>query len=311
MEHRDAISGRPYAGETDLEPLIELLRRSTTPDNADEFPGTAEIREFLTVSAPDPRTTTRVWEDRSGRLVAYAMVLPPYNYLLFRIDPVAGNELLESELMRWAVERVHERAREGVDAALHVQSYEHNRSRVALIRRHGFQEQPDTVLRMERSPRTPIPDPQLPAGFALRCVEGEHEVEQYVALHRDAFGTDNMTVEHRLAIMRNPVYRPELDLLVVAPDGTFAAFCVCTIDAEQNTLLGRGEGWIDTIGARTSFKRRGLGRGVLLAGLHHLRKHGADTAVLTTGSWNTSAQSLFHACGFETQANIRRFTRTV
>ena len=43
-----------------------------------------------------------------------------------------------------------------------------------------------------------------------------------MALHRDAFGTTRMTVEGRLAMMRDPEYRSELDLVAVAPDGSRA-----------------------------------------------------------------------------------------
>ena len=46
---------------------------------------------------------------------------------------------------------------------------------------------------------------------------GEQEAEALAALHRAAFGTDHMTVEERLAIMRAPGYLPELDLLAATP----------------------------------------------------------------------------------------------
>jgi hypothetical protein len=47
--------------------------------------------------------------------------------------------------------------------------------------------------------------------------------------HRAAFGTEYLTVEERLATMREPEYDPELDLLAVAPDGRLAAYCMCFI----------------------------------------------------------------------------------
>lgn len=56
-----------------------------------------------------------------------------------------------------------------------------------------------------------------------------------VAVHRNAFAPSRMTVEKYRRIMNAPTYRPDLDLVVVAPDGTFAAFCIVWFD-EVNRL---------------------------------------------------------------------------
>lgn len=143
-----------------------------------------------------------------------------------------------------------------------------------------------------------MPPPQFPSGFTLRPVGGEDEVEAVVALHQDAFGTRNMTRDGRLSIMRNPEYIPELDLLLVAPDGKLAAFCYCAIPKETNEQNRRNEGEIAIIGTRATDKNRGLGRAMLLTGLQHLKQFGVETATLGTSSENSRAQSVFTAAGF-------------
>jgi ribosomal protein S18 acetylase RimI-like enzyme len=149
----------------------------------------------------------------------------------------------------------------------------------------------------------------LPPGFIIRHVLGEPEVEEYVAMHREAFGTTYKTVEERLAFMRNPAYIPELDLVAVSPEGRLAAFCVCSIDQEENARSNLKEGGIDTIGTRHAFQRRGLARAVVSAGLRQLQRYGMDTALAGTGSWNIATQRLCESVGFRLLYNILWYTK--
>jgi ribosomal protein S18 acetylase RimI-like enzyme len=164
---------------------------------------------------------------------------------------------------------------------------------------------------MARSLDEPIPEPQFPEGFVLRPLAGEGEVAAYVALHRAAFGTENMTVERRLAIVRNQGYIPELDLVAAAPDGTLAAFCVCSVEAEENATRELPRGAIDIIGSRPDWRGKGLGRAMLLAGLRALRAHGMGVATLGTGSDNIAGQRLYESAGFRVAYRKRWYTKSV
>ena len=65
------------------------------------------------------------------------------------------------------------------------------------------------------------------------------------------------------------------DLIALAPDGAFAAFCRCQIDNEDNQHNSRNEGWIDALGTRRGHLKRGLGRAMLPAGMHWLKARGS------------------------------------
>ena len=114
-----------------------------------------------------------------------------------------------------------------------------------------------------------------------------------VDLHRAAFGTDNMTVEERLVIMRVPGYQHELDLVVTASNGELAAFCICGFDEEDETI-----GCTDPLGTHPRFQRLGLGSAIITAGMQALKSRGARVVELGTSSQNLPMQELAEKLGF-------------
>ncbi len=168
-----------------------------------------------------------------------------------------------------------------------------------LLERRGFTLAAWSTLRMARSLHTPIQAPAIPDGFTIRQLAGEQELAAIVALHQAALSTTSAGDE-RLILMQDPGYLPDLDLVAIAPDGTYAAFCVCSIGAEEARHQRDQQGWVELIGTHPRFRRRGLGQALLLTGLQRLRLYGADTALLGVTSWNTAAQQLYEMSGFRT-----------
>jgi ribosomal protein S18 acetylase RimI-like enzyme len=110
------------------------------------------------------------------------------------------------------------------------------------------------------------------------------------------------TIESQAHWIESPKYDPERDLIAVAPDGTFAAFCFCWVDPEANERNNRLEGWIDMLGTRRGFRKIGLGRAMLLAGLLRLKEEGLKIARLGVDSENPSgALRLYESTGFVTE----------
>jgi len=188
---------------------------------------------------------------------------------------------------------------------------EDDAERVAWLIRHDFHPQSLRTLRFIRSLGESIPDPQLPAGFFIRSVTGPAELDALVALHRAAFGTDNMTVEERRAMISGPDYRRELDLVAVAPNDQLAGFCVCCIAVEENAATGRSEGYTDPIGVHPDFQRQGLARALLLTGLKLLHECGLAYAALGTSSENVAMQAAARSAGFQLESTKVWFAKSL
>ena len=299
---------RLYTGAQDRDSMIELLTAARTADRITDYPSIVDLHEELAVRRV--RDQTRLWFD-GEELVAFAFV-DSYNTLCFEFSSDSASPGITSEIVAWGVACIRRTTQDrGESSALHASCRADDSERIALLRRHQFLKKEIQTLQLVRSLAGPIPTPRIPAGFCIRHVAGEQEVAALVALHRAAFGTQNMTVEQRLAMMRVPDYDPELDLLAISPEGRFAAYCMCSINQEENERTGRSEGYTDPVATHPDFQRRGLARALLLTGFHKLKQRDIDTAVLHTSSNNIAMQRTAQAVGYRVQATKLWFAKPV
>jgi hypothetical protein len=103
-------------------------------------------------------------------------------------------------------------------------------NRVGLLEGLGYAlEKPDFLALTTQSLMGDLPTPVLPEGFHIRAVAGEQDVAQLVEVHSRSFGS-SWTEEQYLRVMRTPGFHIEREIVVVAPDGRFAAFNVYWLD---------------------------------------------------------------------------------
>jgi ribosomal protein S18 acetylase RimI-like enzyme len=194
----------------------------------------------------------------------------------------------------------------GLKPVLMGRVFAHEHYSRSLFERHGFRIA-RYGLRMERPLTEPVPDPVFPVGYTLRYAEGEDDIKPWVDCFNESFidhwGFHPETVEERRHRLKRPDYRPEQDLIALAPDGSFADFCLWYLDDIGNAIHGRRDGWIGLLGTRRGHRGKGLGRAMLLAGLQRLREVGADTARLGVDAENpTGAVGLYERAGFKKAA---------
>jgi GNAT superfamily N-acetyltransferase len=158
------------------------------------------------------------------------------------------------------------------------------------LRRKGFRKDPAApyFLHCVRGLDS-LPSPRLPAGHLTRAVRPD-EIAARAAVHRAAWrparigallvpqvaldGESEMSAQRYRAVTETWPYRPELDQVVVAPDGEFAASALGWLDAAN------AAGELEPVGTDPRYARRGLGAAASLACLHALRSAGATRAVV-------------------------------
>jgi GNAT superfamily N-acetyltransferase len=145
-----------------------------------------------------------------------------------------------------------------------------------------------------------IEKPLLPQGFRFRNAD-EAGPMAVVQAHVDAWPVTTYTLDAYADVRATPPYRGDLHVLVEAPDGTMACSAVMWLD-EINKAAE-----FEPVGTHPGFRRRGLGRALLLHGMHVARDAGATqmTVACLGAAEHPSARGLYYSVGF------RYFSRDV
>ena len=251
--------------------------------------------------------TIRVWRE-NNELIAFAYV-DDYANLRFTITPEHICTVLENEIVDWGIRCMQIRNQQSHEnQTLDASCKSNDLKRIELFMRSGFVKEELHSLDYSRSLTISLPFFPLPAGFIIRSVKGEEEAGALVDLHRAAFGTQEMTVEQRLAIMRTPQYLLDFDLVVETDDSDLAAFCICEMGTRSD---GKIIGYTDPIGTHPKYQRRGLASALISVELRNLKEKGAIRAESGTSSKNIAMQRLFEKMGFTCSAEHVWFSKNV
>ena len=282
-----SIIARPYAGEADYERIRTLLRTIYALDGPPVYCTTGDL-DWWRCTDDDSAAINEahLWLDGDD---VVAIAWPSATQVDLLTHP--HYRALEDEMLRWAEQR--HASRTDAPAAFAAWGYEGDRQRTAVLQAHGFTRTGDHFIFRTRSLDAPLPAPVLPSGFSIRHVQGEEDLQARVEVHRAAFAPSRMTAAKHRAVMASPTYRSELDLVVVAPDGRFAAFCIVWLDDANCS------GMFEPVGCHPDFQRRGLTKALLLEGLRRLQDQGAIRAHVNSRHDAVAANRLYESVGFE------------
>jgi GNAT superfamily N-acetyltransferase len=209
---------------------------------------------------------TALWTDESGSVLAWGWVgLPAHLDLL--VDP-AHPELAE-EVLGW----FHQVATTADDYTVTILDTENHLVDALVAMGYRLQSEGPFFNYCWMSLVDALPAPEIPEGFTLRHVR-ESDVERRVQAHQLAFNPSRVSIESYHNLMAAWPYSADLDWIVEAPNGDFAAFALAWFD-EINRV-----GELEPVGTVPAYRGVGLARAVSLAALHALKHAGADSAVV-------------------------------
>lgn len=298
MTSSPAASARPFRADTDDDwwAIRELLVRSHA---ASPVSWNWDVRRWdgsrFHNEVPELPTWFTdgigLWEDASGRLVA-AVHAEGGGEAFLELDPDWRH--LQPAMLDWAEARLAA-ARDG-RRILEVPAWDYDLPLRTLLRERGYEETAEELwIRRLRFGGWTVPGAPVAAGYEARTTSPETldaDATRLAALLNAAFGrTLHSAPEVRTFMTRSPSFRHDLNLVAVAPDGSFAAHVGLTFD-ESN-----GHGIVEPVCTHPDHRRHGLAQALMLDGLRRLRDLGAATCSVETGSM-AAANALYRSIPF-------------
>jgi mycothiol synthase len=241
--------------------------------------------------APGAGLRIRLWED-GDRLVA---AIHPEGQGNAHLQVHPDYRHLEEEMIAWAEANLAADGEDGVRTLnLFVNDYDAGRRR--LLAGRGYVECAwGGVTRYLRLGRQSLTTPRIPPGYTLRTARSRQSLadSQAVAdLLNAAFGRTWHTAQEIQVFARlAPSYRPDMDLVAEAADGTLAAYVGIAYDPDNRLAI------FEPVCTHPDHLRRGLAKTLMQEGLLRLRALGAQGACVGTGDM-LPANRLYDAIGF-------------
>lgn len=290
------VTHQPYAGDADYQRIRTFLQ-STFALNGPCPPITIGDLDFWRFQQPDPAGSIQscgLWCGSSATVLGFAWpgLEPDATGIIDLSVHPHSTELLQPMLL-WS-EAWLRQAMPAATASLDLttSALEHGAALAAVLTAQGWARTERYHQYWAHSLDSPVPAGQLPAGYTIRHVEGKDDSAPLAALNNLAQPGPDLTPAAYRAIMDAPTYRRELNLIVCAPDATFAAFCILWYDDANRA------GLFEPVGCHPAHRRKGLATAMMREGLRRLQQRGASQALVGTSGRNQAANALYESLGF-------------
>ncbi len=288
---------RPVVPAEDLPRLEELFDVVTLADG--HRPIGEHVYLSLTTSGPEPAAGVVV-EPEGGPIVGYAGLTPATEAgswtVEFALHPLWRTPELQHLLITEAVEALRARG------ARRARVWTYHPELASSLVAEGFE--PERELRQLRRP-LPAPEPRFPPDVAVSGFRPGVDEEVWLEVNNAAFAghpeNGSWTEEILAARQRQDWFDPEgLRMAWIGDD--LAGFC-------WTKRHDRALGEIYVIAVAPGYRRRGLGRALVLEGLRYLHEHGSTVGMLYVDAGNLPGLALYDALGFRLHHVDRSFVR--
>jgi mycothiol synthase len=307
-----AIPGLRFRGiqrPADDAAIAELVNAGMTASGVPHRISQAQITNWLDHPSHLDLAADILFAEVDGRVVAYTEGGWEQdndggrNYSVWgQVHPDFQRRGLGTALLHWVERRQGRIAAAHPDSEKRLESWanENEAGRLALLEGNGYR-----IVRygyeMERPNMDDIPALPLPEGIELRPARDE-ELRRYweteIEVFRDHWGSVDDSEASFEQMRADP--RRDLSLWVIAWDGDEIAGQVLNrINHEANAELGMRLGWVNSVGVRRAWRRRGLARALVAESLRVLRDAGMTSAGLGVDAENAhGALGVYEASGF-------------
>lgn len=305
--------------EADASALFEVHEQCQDRDQVDRHssieytPMLADLARWLATVMTERRQADWLVAEIEDEVIGYSRVLwwtetdGMWVYLtLGWVVPAWRGKGIGTAMLHWTEARIRELASEHPTQGRWEYASNATNTEIeatALLHANGYAAA-YTVLDMELTDFSRVPEPKLPAGLELRALTPTHYRmvwNSIQASYEQGRYAEDPTEERFRAYFEAAGHDPAL--WQVAWEGEeVAGQVLCKIE--------RGRGEVYEVSVRPVWRRRGLARGLLAYGLRALQQRGVQIVRLhTVAEFPTQAKNLYGSVGFRVRKEFPRYRK--
>ncbi len=304
----------------DIAAIAEMIRRSESFDGVPRVVQDDEMAEELDDVRIRLATDTRIAEvDGQTVGTAYTFYLPSDEreercYIFGTVDPPHRRQGVGRALMQWAIDRGSDQLRSsGTDLPkyLRVHSYDFQAANHQLFAHLGF----ESVRYFEELLRSLDDLPPIAAIDGVRVIPWPDNRDEEIRVEKntsfaDHWGSTPTSGEDWHVLARGFGARPDLSFIALDDQDRVVGHCLNHRYEADDDLLGRRDGWIESLGTLPARRGLGVASALIAHSLHAFAQAGLTHASIEVDSENPSgAARLYRQLGFEVRQ--RGITRQI
>jgi GNAT superfamily N-acetyltransferase len=249
------------------------------------------------------KKNAQLWFDGFGEVVGFA--ISENGGCDTAIITARGYRFLFEEILHWVLENWGDR-----EPALSIEITALQTLEAKLLEQNGFERDSSFYRSHFDLTKELVERFSLEEGFRVVDMHNHPDYRAQRVLRQNAFaGQDDLPEEEISRLLKlygyvreSPIYHPQTDVCIVAPDGQFVAGCEALIDAWN------AEADIERVCTHSSYRRRGFGRVVIQECLYRLRDMGMQRAYIT--GYSEAAMGLYGSLGAQKRTESLIYKRT-
>lgn len=288
---------RRYQNENDYDRIRAFLRELFLLNNRRELSWQVARLDYwrghgiANIGHGTLETDVFLWETADGQVAAVLNSEGPRHAYL-QVHPHFRRPELEDEMIAVAEKHLAAPGRDDRQVLV-VWAHSHDTLRQNVLKDRGFTliDEPEAKEHQRSRPLSvPIPDASITEGYTIRSLGTIGEIPSRSWASWRSFHPNSPDEEYEgwdwyLNLQKIPLYRRDLDLVAIGPDGEVAAFCTIWYDDVTRT------GYFEPVGTVPEHQRKGLGKAIMFEGLRRLERMGATLATVT--GYSVAANALY------------------
>lgn len=253
----------------------------------------------------NPQDLFHYWLDDKGEVMGFSVSSPRWTMFDLMIAPDLRYTNFHVEAFQWAEQNLIDYAKR-ISTPLNeiiVDTFGCDPRYEEFIMARGYTHNKHAITYTEHDYRN-IPEATLPDGFHFHDATGD-DLENLADVHNNSF-TNKWTAEIYGKVFNAP--HQEYEIVVVAPDGRFAAFTQVWVDHINHTIL------FEPVGTHQDFRRRGIGKAMMVYVLKRMQaEHGTQRAIVChePPDKNLASGALYASVGFRPKYQIHDYKKTL